>query len=252
MMVRNPFVRFLSGFLDKILQDHDYEHFAPPGYEKNDTDFVRFAKLMTAFQHIKETESGYHPMKEFNDHFRLMSGNCLLPKGVLYDYVLPIEQMQCWYEPLLAALQLDEVSKSGWNETTSHYRGKTSCFYQKKGADSCADMFKEGIWQQAAAACQRPKMTPQGSTSPSVVSSEKPDMNRPSKDSAANDHTYHVTGSVSKLPQYYQPSSVRESEVIRLVAHWLQPDLHALQYPLWRPDLNESASQYLDKLRYFD
>jgi hypothetical protein len=139
MIVRNPYIRLLSGYLDTIVSRKELS-FGPPTYTLDESFAVFVEKLI--LQH-------YNPDNvDFNNHFKLMSKNCLLSDGMSYDYYLPLEQMDFWYESLIHSLQLTNFTRSGWNVTTPVFRGsgKQPCFYTSFNY-SCEEMFADNFQQ---------------------------------------------------------------------------------------------------------
>lgn len=135
MIVRNPYIRLLSGYLDKIVKNKQIS-FGPPDYKLHETFEVFVDRLM---YHLRYN---FNP-RDFNNHFRLMSSNCHTLYNMTYDYYLPLEHIQYWYEPLIRSLDLIPFVQNGWNVTTPQYHGNAniSCFYVAPNR-TCPDMFK--------------------------------------------------------------------------------------------------------------
>eukprot|EP00510_Aplanochytrium_minuta_P003328 CAMPEP_0184007556 /NCGR_PEP_ID=MMETSP0954-20121128/1403_1 /TAXON_ID=627963 /ORGANISM="Aplanochytrium sp, Strain PBS07" /LENGTH=261 /DNA_ID=CAMNT_0026286407 /DNA_START=345 /DNA_END=1131 /DNA_ORIENTATION=+ len=127
MIVKNPYTRFLSGYLDKIELQGLRKYF-PPGFDKgsNFTDFVEgYSKV---------------PLDEMNKHFRPITHQCNIPIGMTYDYILDVERLSEWYELFVQHLEIKEEAQHGWNIQTKYFKGHKECFYTTPGKD-CAEMF---------------------------------------------------------------------------------------------------------------
>ena len=124
MMVRNPYSRLLSAYMDKcILQGESYCPIDPK-VAANDS-ISGFATVVARVTQSKNFQNG---------HFRLLvQSHCGIRSG--YDYYLPIEQMQYWYRPFVDALGINTVVKWGWNLTTHWWRHSEECFYHPPGQD---------------------------------------------------------------------------------------------------------------------
>ena len=124
MVVRNPYSRLLSAYLDKcIIQG---VKLCPVNHTLAREDPIRlFATVV---------EQAVQSKKGLNDHFSLLvQSHCGLLSG--YDYYLPIEQMQYWYGPFVDALGIQSVVRWGWNLTTHWWRHSEECFYHPPGQD---------------------------------------------------------------------------------------------------------------------
>lgn len=125
MMVRNPYSRLLSAFLDKCMINQSSGS-CPIRQEVAARDPIGgFATVVGMVVHSK---------KPLNAHFGLLSrSRCELASG--YDYYLPIEQMQYWYGPFVDALGINTVVRWGWNLTTHWWQHSEECFYHPPGQD---------------------------------------------------------------------------------------------------------------------
>ncbi len=122
-MVRNPYSRLLSAYMDKCILE---QSICPINPKVAANDSIRgFAALVAM---------ATQPKKQLNDHFRLLiHSHCAVRSG--YDYYLPIEQMQYWYGPFFDALGINTVVRRGWNLTTHWWRHSEECFYRPPGQD---------------------------------------------------------------------------------------------------------------------
>lgn len=213
LVVRNPYSRLLSGYIDKILNNKEAQ-FMPPGFKINGSfpDFVE--KLI---RHHRKTS-----LRDFNDHFRLMTTSCLLPRGFEYDYILPLEHFQFWYEPMAVAMDLVAVSRTGWNVSTRWYRGDPDrpCFYAPEGK-SCDDMFPSVRYKKG----QTVRLSHTNASEAEVVT---------------NTHTFHITHSVDKLQQYFNNATLLD-----LVTEWVTPDLKFFNYPVWQSNITAEGYIHL-------
>jgi hypothetical protein len=139
MIVRNPYIRLLSGFLDTIEQRQELSY-GPPTYKSGESFEVFVEKL---------AQQQWNPDAiDFNNHFKLQSKNCLMNDGMSYDYYLPLEEMDFWYEPLVNAMQLNNFTQlADWAKTTTAYHGnpKQPCFYTSFNR-TCNQMLQGGYF----------------------------------------------------------------------------------------------------------
>jgi hypothetical protein len=269
MIVRNPYVRLLSGFLDKIVKEKRYR-MGPPDYKPYESFDVFVDRLIYHQKYNVKDE-------DFNNHFRLMSGNCLVHANMTYDYYLPLEQMQYWYEPLMQALDLIPMVQQGWNVTTTQFFGSpdTPCFYKAPNR-TCDDMFRDyakryakGYYKEYIerrksflASKEQEKMHKSSTTrrrmeEMTVIPHHSlPEHNNQSMNSTQEDHTatistvqvdkksQHATGSITQLAQYFNTA-----DLIDRVTRWVMPDLIEYHYPIWYG--NMTAEEYLEEVFSF-
>ena len=130
MVVRNPYSRLLSGYLDKcILQGN----LCPV-----DVSLARKNPVSGFAQLVAHIRSGAN----LNSHFTLLTQHCGIQDG--YDYYLPTEQMDLWYSPFSNLTGLTQALRFGWNMTTHWWSGKSECFYQVRGHD-CDGHSSDGV-----------------------------------------------------------------------------------------------------------
>mmetsp|Transcript_39822 Transcript_39822/g.112980 ORF Transcript_39822/g.112980 Transcript_39822/m.112980 type:complete len:369 (-) Transcript_39822:310-1416(-) len=118
MIVRNPYARVLSAFLDKCVGNHDI-HIRCPGnpYKSGKAEFARFIQLLL------ETYIVQH--KHMNGHWSPLAEHCGLPKGFKYHFYLKSEEMDVWYPEFISYLGMEASAMSGW----SYKDGALDCFY---------------------------------------------------------------------------------------------------------------------------
>jgi hypothetical protein len=133
VMVRNPYSRLLSAYLDKCIVQISRLCPIDPKVAQQDP-IGAFATVV-----VKATQS----KQGLNDHFSLLvRSRCGFQAG--YDYYLPTEQMQYWYGPFVEALGIKSVMRWGWNLTTHWWRHSEECFYHPPGQD-CDGMQSNAI-----------------------------------------------------------------------------------------------------------
>ena len=113
IVVRNPFTRLLSAFLDKVER-----HPAPQKWPSGFTGAGGFGAFVRAV--VAE------PAASLNKHFALQSAQCGLDAGMRYE-VLKLEEEDAWYASLVCRLQLQQAVASGW-EHDNH--GGARCFHE--------------------------------------------------------------------------------------------------------------------------
>ena len=93
MIVRNPYARLLSGWLDK----RDFPQFNLP---QNFEDFVRY---------VSNTSD-----TKLNEHFKPMASFCGVREGMLFTDILKLEEVDVWGPEIVRRLNLTDAVKSGW------------------------------------------------------------------------------------------------------------------------------------------
>jgi hypothetical protein len=134
MIVRNPYLRLLSSYLSEM-QHHKATNGVTKDYDYGES-FENFVEKLVKHQADPEKI-------DFQDPYKLQSKNCLQSDGMTYDYYLPVEQMDFWYESLMDSLDLIPFTREWWNSTgTHHYQGKPNqpCFYRAFNR-TCEEMF---------------------------------------------------------------------------------------------------------------
>ena len=130
MMVRNPYSRLLSAYMDKCVDARATE--VLPG---------DVGEICIANKDSKDTAAAFPAFVAavidedpdlLDGQFSLLSEHCHVDAG--YDYYLPTEQIVHWYAPFVAALDLGEAVRTGWDLSTQWWRNDGSkCFYHPPG-----------------------------------------------------------------------------------------------------------------------
>jgi len=124
-MVRNPYVRFLSAYLDKVAPHQR-------GFTFNGT-FAAFAHHLAS---CAPTRGGDTSCAGDDKHLAPQLSLCHLSAGFRYDLVLRLEEMPLWYEAVIDLLGL-RVAAQGYG--TAHH-GPYACFYHPVGV-GCDELF---------------------------------------------------------------------------------------------------------------
>jgi len=204
VFVRNPYTRFLSAYLDKVVGIRGSSRVSFNG------DFGAFVKLVckeTLKRLLHPGSDGDKSGPAADEHFGAESGKCGLNMGFVYDLVLRVEEQPMWYETLVTMLGLKEtvqmfdgtVPKDGMS--LSH--NKSLCFYKPPGLE-CADLFTTA----------EPKVYQGEST---AGDSSK----------AGEDQVGHATDAADQLAEYYTPKIAHA--VTALYIH----DFYRFDYPTW-------------------
>lgn len=227
LITRNPYSRFLSGYVDKILITKD-PNFGPPGFQLNDT-FETFVREEINYQ----TNGELH----YGDHFRLMSQGCWLPENMTYNYILPLEHMAHWYEPLMEGLHITEYTKMGWNVSTRLYRGRKGmpCHYVKPGC-SCNQMFTKA--SQTCLVKNKHKHKDQPKDQPKNRDNGR--SGNITSISSTYQKTAHATDSSRQLERYFN-----NSKLLSEFNGWIKRDLEVFGYPEWN---GTHANEYIRSL----
>jgi len=121
LIVRNPYSRLLSAFLDKIVSSRKSGWLLKAGFKKTDRlnataeDFSIFVnrlynRLKTGKRNDEHFTSVHHPSAD-----KSFSG-CLLGYGFQYDFILKLEDMSNWFGDFLHMTGLTEVAANGWGK----------------------------------------------------------------------------------------------------------------------------------------
>eukprot|EP00041_Stephanoeca_diplocostata_P037813 m.1446706 g.1446706 ORF g.1446706 m.1446706 type:complete len:581 (-) comp25107_c0_seq89:1247-2989(-) len=95
VVVRNPFTRLLSGWLDKTQVQGFHMQLS-----SNFTEFV---------QQVRDT-----PADELDEHFRPMTSFCGISNGMRFDVVARNEDIDVWGPQLVQRLNLTAFTSTGW------------------------------------------------------------------------------------------------------------------------------------------
>ena len=142
IIVRDPYDRLLSGYLDKIVMQK-IARLAPKPYKIGD-GFAAFVGNLTQ-----------RPPEEANVHWRPQALQCGMDRGLSYDYVLPVEEMHRWYEPLVRVLGLVRTVSHGWNHSTRWFAAATSAFTRLPGGAATACFRVQGVFDGALSTAAR-------------------------------------------------------------------------------------------------
>lgn len=124
MLVRNPYSRLLSGFLDKVnVTNANQRRMFFKGFKDKSGAFATFAKYVRGV-HERDIEPTNRKAPFLNDHYMLQSDKCFIPSGIRYDYVLKVEHTAIWYPFLINLLGLQKAASTGWNFTNSWHKTK--------------------------------------------------------------------------------------------------------------------------------
>ena len=133
LLVRNPYSRLLSGFLDKCLLQRwkifFHAEFDCPSEVTQHGAVTAFAHFVEVVARLELRRNG--SQEPLDSHFSPQARHCDVESG--YDYYLPVEQMPRWYGPFISVLGLEQVARSGWNITTKWWKGHKECFYSPPG-----------------------------------------------------------------------------------------------------------------------
>jgi len=122
MIVRNPYARILSGFLDKCISN-PWGNVRCPGmpYSRTAEDFARFVEVLYDDYMVKQVH--------VNTHFTPLVDHCGLPKGFKYHFYLKSEEIDVWYPGFVSYVGLESSVKSGWGYTDA----TPDCFHPLGG-----------------------------------------------------------------------------------------------------------------------
>jgi len=124
MLVRNPYSRLLSGFLDKVnVTNAVQRRLFFKGFKDKSGAYASFVKYVRGV-HERDIEPTNRKAPFLNDHYMLQSDKCFIPGGMRYDYILKVEHTAIWYPFLINLLGLQKVASSGWNFTNAWRRSK--------------------------------------------------------------------------------------------------------------------------------
>lgn len=218
MWVRNPYVRVLSGFLDKICSQREwmlrskmwaeYRLWLGNGTEFSCTpeDFYRYVNALVAAR-----DAGV----EINPHLDVQANLCGLLQGVQYDFYLKVEEEDIWYPEFISLAGLEDAARNNWSFETN-IRAHTTMKHD------VPDCFLElpGMTCEETDAYIR-KLGDYTGSHPShrAASREAQWMNELT--------TTHAAGTSSKMQTYYATW-----EIVDIVTAYVRPDLIAFSYPV--------------------
>lgn len=206
LLVRNPYTRALSGYLDKVAS-------APLNvscpYSAGFNRSLGFEEFTT---YLRTT---YNTRGRVNDHFMPITSKCYHRGGMSFDFNLKVEHMAHWYEPFVRYLSLQSEVSSGWNFSSAWHRSNESCFYSAPGK-TCDQMFSSSNSVGYSAASSSP-----GGGSPVAASED------PVSAALRRGRSTHDQHAEAKLQQYYSPHSATE------ISKFAHLDFSRFRYPLW-------------------
>ena len=130
MLVRNPYSRLLSAYLDKVVKQNVSKMWPRRFRDGRARSFDAFVEAVIS-----------SPMGDVDRHFQPLSRHCQMSAGDRgvslvqerpYDFFLKVEQMDGWYLPFVRVLGLEATFRRGWNTSTRWWRGGDvgrSCFF---------------------------------------------------------------------------------------------------------------------------
>lgn len=227
MLVRDPFARLLSGFLDKASTSRRWlESRLPMPCRSNGGGCYSPGQPFSSFVQAA-TQS-----ERINAHFQLLSKHCLIDRGLSYDYYLKVEQIDQWYAPLVAALQLRAVTAKGWHRATKFWPGQHDCFYiHASPPKSNCESTNEAILMAAAAAAATTNSNNHHNYNynASRRSGGLAGTEASTTWSTAQTKSGRNQHADAKLTAYY---TTREAKAVAL---WAQEDLDLFGYEAWLP-----------------
>lgn len=199
MFVRNPYVRILSGFLDKVLR-HLRRNKLGIRFD-NGCTFPEFVNKVYVYWKM----SGRYGTSN-NGHFTPMAFHCSLTSGLQYDYVLKLELQHLWFLDFTNYFNLTQFASSGWNVVGSSSMKKQPDHPMIKGGSSPCFF------------------TPLGQPCESYYSGA---LNRSNLPAFATPRSSHDTDSLSKIALHYNEDAASK------VSEMYHVDFTTFGYPLW-------------------
>ena len=190
---RNPYVRLLSGYLDKRAHGEHYPYWGLDVYlhmrlmlYRADT-FECFVRQLYALYGLLGNR--LHRVDGVNHHFAQQARFCWYDGGLRYDYMLKLERINEWYDEVIADLELQHHVASQWP-------GDGDCFFSTPG---------------------------NGCRGPHVVVDENGGVTFVSPGITPE----HNTGAAAMLKEHYTP------EAVRLVNLMYEDDFRLFGYSMW-------------------
>eukprot|EP01025_Chloroclados_australasicus_P019831 TRINITY_DN2087_c1_g1_i5.p1 TRINITY_DN2087_c1_g1~~TRINITY_DN2087_c1_g1_i5.p1 ORF type:complete len:381 (-),score=11.93 TRINITY_DN2087_c1_g1_i5:1104-2246(-) len=109
-LVRNPYIRAISMYKDKIINENSFKDGYYVGWH------MKFKYLPSFDQFVQQLHSNYQQRRFINEHFATQYEHCWENVGLNFDYVLKIEQMNSWYPCFVRDLNLWQYVMHGWND----------------------------------------------------------------------------------------------------------------------------------------
>lgn len=203
VLVRNPYLRLLSAYLDKYADYGKTRRSAFLG-EAADT-FPEFVDLM--YRHWSNNSTYGKRLGSRNfvlPHFTPITDHCGIRDGFRFDHHFKVEQMPCWLLPFLKAVGGDmaALAATGWEAADGgKLIGNATCFYSPPGV-ACEEFYAGGAHPRECSCSLRSLTeTPGGST--------------------------HAHGSAALLHTHYTPRAAVQ------VGNMFRADLVYFDYPSW-------------------
>lgn len=220
-LVRSPYERVLSAYLDKLVLTNTSRVFdrwlaslvSPPGFRQHKGSFGELLGNLTQMNPLD---------RHVDPHFRLQNDTCGLPYNAPYDLVLRVEDEPSWYDSLVSILGLDSDARDG---PTKHWMWAVGrpCFYARPGHD-----------------CNGTALATPSPPPPSIVptgwlrnaSAEGQDRLNWREVVQVQGHGHgsnaaRVTGAALRLGTYY------DARLASMVSEWARADLESFGYREW-------------------
>jgi hypothetical protein len=195
IIVRNPYERLLSYYLDKVVASCNHgprahapcskSGYWPPGLALNATFAMTARQILQAGASFNSRLSELHYAPIAHSYKRCLDGG---------RRVLHLEDIDVWYAGLVEELGLREVVSSGW---------RTGCFHvpahSRKGCATALD----------------PPPLVAATASTASTAADRTQMSR------------HNRGAATRLREYY------DADTARLVTQYARDDLRAFGYAAW-------------------
>lgn len=222
MFVRDPYVRMLSAFLDKICSRdswkikadewNEYSKWLGNGVHFSCTpeEFYRYIKAL-----LNLTDAGV----DLDSHIALQSDLCGKQHGMEYDFYLKVEEEDLWYPELVALTGLEHAARSGWSvqvHIESHERVKLDvpdCFLKLPGS-TCMETdahIRDVVAGRDGFGTHR-RAQQEGDAQWMMGKS-----------------TEHASGTLSQMHKYYSTW-----EIVDLATAFVRPDLITFKYPVMK------------------
>ena len=146
VFVRNPYVRFVSYYLDKVVA-HKAEGSVPLADERGPTS--NLTEIIERLSEVKRLGA------KCNGHWCPQTELCGMQNGLRYKHVFKIEKMAVWYPRLVRLLNIESVMRTGWNgggHSNTLNMNSSVCFFHPPNM-TCEEYHKRGM----------PVMTPKSS-----------------------------------------------------------------------------------------
>lgn len=202
-IVRNPYERLLSVFLDKFVRPRSRARALwPPGMPADGTfaDWVRCA--------VKDKNVGILGRAHYAP-ITAMYAHCRQPTTRVYK----TEEMAEWYAALIRELGLEESVMHGWPR-------EGGCFYVPPGRTCDSSL-------SSAGAARRRGCAGRAWGSEKDIVTNQSSLRTPRTGSITG-----VTSACTRMSQYYTPG------LARAVTRYAFADLHAFGYPVWHGDVS--------------